>query len=183
MILEAPMCPTSQHHAVVWRQRVPPSRALAPEFLIDTAAEPISDAVDRIVALAWAWHAEKWPQESGDLQENRMKKIEAIIRTFKLDPVKDALVSLGVGGMTLSDVRGFGRQPARVDFYEDVEYTIDLLPRVKVEVVVPDDLVEKALSAIVIAARTGSVGDGKILVLPILQSIRIRTGEQETQAL
>jgi nitrogen regulatory protein P-II 1 len=112
-----------------------------------------------------------------------MKKIEAIVKHFKLGAVKEALTSLGVGGMTVSDVCGCGRQPARVNSYGDAHYTIDLLPRVKVEVVVDEDLVEKAVSAIALAARTGSVGDGKIFVLPIVESMRIRTGETGTQAL
>jgi nitrogen regulatory protein P-II 1 len=112
-----------------------------------------------------------------------VKKIEAIIKAFKLDAIKQALVSLGVGGMTLTDVRGTGHQPARVDFYEDVHYTIDLLPRVKIEVVVPDDLVDSALSAIRDAAWTGNVGDGMIFVLPVIQSMRIRTGEMGQAAL
>jgi len=112
-----------------------------------------------------------------------MKKVEAIVKPFKVDEIKEALSSLGVGGMTLTDVRGFGRQAARTDFYEDAEYTIDLLPKVKIEVVVPDDLVEKVLSAICGAARTGSVGDGKIFVLPIGGVLRIRTGETGEAAL
>jgi len=112
-----------------------------------------------------------------------MKKIEAIVKPFKVDEVKEALTALGVGGMTLTDVHGFGRQPARTDFYEDVEYTIDLLPKVKVEVVVPDDLADKALSAICGAARTGLVGDGKIFVLPVIRAMRIRTGETGEAAL
>jgi nitrogen regulatory protein P-II 1 len=112
-----------------------------------------------------------------------MKKIEAIVKPFKVDEIKEALTSLGVGGMTLTDVRGSGRQPARTDFYEDVEYVIDFLPKVKVEVVVPDDLVGKALSAICQAAWTGLVGDGKIFVLPVGGAMRIRTGETGEAAL
>jgi nitrogen regulatory protein PII len=112
-----------------------------------------------------------------------MKKIEAIVKAFKLDAIKESLVSLGVGGMTLTDVRGSGHQPARVDFYEDVHYTIDLLPKVKIEVVVTDDLVETALSAIRAAAWTGKIGDGKIFVLPVIHSMRIRTGETGPAAL
>jgi len=112
-----------------------------------------------------------------------MKKVEAIVKPFKVDEVKDPLTALGVGGMALTDVRGFGHQPARTDFYEDVEYTIDFLPKVKVEVVVLDDLVDKALSAICGAARTGSVGDRKIFVLPIIRVMRIRTGETGEAAL
>lgn len=112
-----------------------------------------------------------------------MKKIEAIVKPFKVDEVRDALTRLGVGGMTVTDGRGFGRQPERTDRYEDAEYTIDLLPKAKVEVVVADELAESAVSAICKAAWTGSVGDGKIFVSPIEAAIRIRTGEAGEVAL
>jgi nitrogen regulatory protein P-II 1 len=112
-----------------------------------------------------------------------VKKIEAIIKPFKMDEVRDALTMLGVGGMTVTDVRGFGRQPERTQRYEGAEYTIDLLPRTKVEVAVADELAESIVAAIGKAARTGSVGDGKIFVLPVEQAIRIRTGETGEAAL
>ena len=112
-----------------------------------------------------------------------MKKVEAIVKPFKVDEVKDPLTALGVGGMALTDVRGFGHQPARTDFYEDVEYTIDFLPKVKVEIVVPDHLVSKVVETIIAAAKTGSIGDGKVFVLPVEESIRIRTGERGEEAI
>jgi nitrogen regulatory protein P-II 1 len=106
-----------------------------------------------------------------------MVKIEAIIKPFKLDEVKAALAGLGVCGMTVTDVRGVGHQPERSTRWEGTTHTIDLLPRVEVEVVVPDRLEDAVVTAICAAARTGSVGDGKVFVLPMSQVIRIRTGE------
>jgi nitrogen regulatory protein P-II 1 len=106
-----------------------------------------------------------------------MKKIEAIIKPFKLDDVKDALTELGVVGMTVTEVRGFGRQKGHTELYRGSEYTIDFLPKVKVEVIVPDHLVDKVVSIIAASARTGSIGDGKVFVLPIDEALRIRTGE------
>jgi|SRR5262245_20131554 nitrogen regulatory protein P-II 1 len=112
-----------------------------------------------------------------------MKKIEAIIKPFKLDDVKEALTELGVVGMTVTEVRGFGRQKGHTELYRGSEYTIDFLPKVKVEVVIPDDLVDKVVSTIVAAAKTGSIGDGKVFVLPLGEAIRIRTGEQGQAAI
>ena len=106
-----------------------------------------------------------------------MKKIEAVIKPFKLDDVKEALNELGVVGMTVTEVRGFGRQKGHTELYRGSEYTVDFLPKVKIEVVVPDHLVDKVVHTIVGAAKTGSIGDGKVFVLPIDESIRIRTGE------
>ncbi|MBM3219398.1 MAG: P-II family nitrogen regulator [Candidatus Rokubacteria bacterium] len=106
-----------------------------------------------------------------------MKKVEAIIKPFKLDDVKEALTELGVIGMTVTEVRGFGRQKGHTELYRGSEYTVDFLPKVKIEVVVPENLVEKVVSTIASAAKTGSIGDGKVFVLPINHSIRIRTGE------
>jgi nitrogen regulatory protein P-II 1 len=111
-----------------------------------------------------------------------MKKIEAIIKPFKLDDVKEALTEIGVIGMTVTEVRGFGRQKGHTELYRGSEYTVDFLPKVKIEVVVPDHLVEKVAGTIVGAAKTGSIGDGKVFVLPITESIRIRTGEKGEQA-
>ena len=112
-----------------------------------------------------------------------MKKVEAIIKPFKLDDVKDALTGLGVVGMTVTEVRGFGRQKGHTELYRGSEYTIDFLPKVKIEVVVPDGLVEKVVSAICGAAKTGSIGDGKVFVLPIGETVRIRTGERGEDAI
>jgi nitrogen regulatory protein P-II 1 len=108
-----------------------------------------------------------------------MKKVEAIIKPFKLDDVKEALMELGIAGMTVTEVRGFGRQKGHTELYRGSEYTIDFLPKVKVEVVVPDHLVEK----VVAAAKTGSIGDGKVFVLPVGESLRIRTGERGEAAI
>ena len=112
-----------------------------------------------------------------------MKKVEAVIRPFKVDEVKEALTALGVSGMTVSDVHGYGREPERTSRYGGSEYTIDLLPKAKVELVVAEDLVEAAVSTICKAARTGSPGDGKVFVLPLLAATRIRTGEVGEAAL
>ena len=106
-----------------------------------------------------------------------MKRIEAIIKPFKLDDVKEALTEIGVIGMTVSEVRGFGRQKGHTELYRGSEYTVDFLPKVKIEVVVADGMVDKVVTAIAGAARTGSIGDGKVFVLPMDEAIRIRTGE------
>ena len=106
-----------------------------------------------------------------------MKKVEAIIKPFKLDDVKEALTEIGVIGMTVTEVRGFGRQKGHTELYRGCEYTADFLPKVKIEVVVAEALVDKVVATITGAAKTGSIGDGKVFVLPIDESIRIRTGE------
>ena len=106
-----------------------------------------------------------------------MKKIEAIIKPFKLDEVKDALHEIGLQGLTVIEAKGFGRQKGHTELYRGAEYVVDFLPKVKVEVVVADDLVERAIEAIVKAAHTGKIGDGKIFVTAVEQVIRIRTGE------
>lgn len=108
-----------------------------------------------------------------------MKKIEAIIRHFKLEEVKEALQALGVHGMTLTEVRGFGRQKGHTETYRGAEYTVDFLPKLKVEVVVPNHELEAVMEAILRAARTGQVGDGKIFVVDLADVVRIRTGESE----
>jgi nitrogen regulatory protein P-II 1 len=112
-----------------------------------------------------------------------MKKIEAVIKPFKLDDVKEALHELGVIGMTVTEVRGFGRQKGHTELYRGSEYTIDFLPKVKVEVVVPDNIAEKVVSVICSAAKTGSIGDGKVFVIPMGEAIRIRTGETGESAI
>ena len=111
-----------------------------------------------------------------------MKKVEAIIKPFKLDDVKDALHEVGVSGLTVTDVKGFGRQKGHTELYRGAEYVIDFLPKVKVEVVVEDSLVENVVEAIENAARTGRIGDGKIFVLPVDEAIRIRTGDRGPDA-
>lgn len=112
-----------------------------------------------------------------------MKKIEAIIKPFKLDDVKEALQEIGLQGITVVEARGFGRQKGHTELYRGAEYVVDFLPKVKVEVIVPDDQVEKIIEAIVGAAQTGRIGDGKIFVLPVEDAIRIRTGERGEHAL
>lgn len=112
-----------------------------------------------------------------------MKKIEAVIRPFKLDEVKIALVNAGIVGMTVSEVRGFGRQKGQTERYRGSEYTVEFLQKLKVEIVVEDDLVDTVLEKLVSAARTGEIGDGKIFVSPVERTIRIRTGETNEEAL
>ena len=112
-----------------------------------------------------------------------MKKIEAVIKPFKLDDVKDALHDAGVSGMTVTEVKGFGRQKGHTELYRGAEYVIDFLPKVKVEVVVEDNLVDNVVEAISEAARTGRIGDGKIFVSPIDEAMRIRTGDKGPDAI
>jgi len=112
-----------------------------------------------------------------------MKKVEAIIKPFKLDDVKEALTEIGVIGMTVTEVRGFGRQKGHTELYRGSEYTIDFLPKVKVEIVIPDHLVDKVVETVIAAAKTGSIGDGKVFVFPVEESVRIRTGERGEDAI
>lgn len=112
-----------------------------------------------------------------------MKKIEAIIKPFKLDEVKDALNSIGVQGMTVTEVKGFGRQKGHTELYRGAEYDIAFIPKIKIEVVVPESIAEKVLSTIEMKAKTGKVGDGKIFVSKLEEAIRIRTGEKGESAL
>jgi len=112
-----------------------------------------------------------------------MKKITAIIKPFKLDEIKDALVEIGIHGMTVSDVKGHGRQKGHTELYRGAEYNVDFLPKVEVSIVVAEDMVDGAVDAICQAANTGKVGDGKIFVGPVERVIRIRTGEEDAEAL
>jgi nitrogen regulatory protein P-II 1 len=112
-----------------------------------------------------------------------MKKIEAIIKPFKLDEVREALSDIGVTGLTVTEVKGFGRQKGHTELYRGAEYVVDFLPKIKVELVVPDNLTEPAIDAIVKAAHTGKIGDGKIFVSSVEQVIRIRTGETNEAAI
>ena len=112
-----------------------------------------------------------------------MKKIEAILKPFKLEEVREALSQLGCSGLTVTEVKGFGRQKGHTELYRGAEYSVDFLPKVKVEVIVTDDLVDKVIDAIVAAARTGKIGDGKIFVMDVSQVVRIRTGETGKEAL
>jgi nitrogen regulatory protein P-II 1 len=106
-----------------------------------------------------------------------MKKIEAIVKPFKLDEVREALSEVGITGLTVTEVKGFGRQKGHTELYRGAEYVVDFLPKVRIEVVLADDLVERAVDAIIRAARTGKIGDGKIFVSAVEQVVRIRTGE------
>ena len=112
-----------------------------------------------------------------------MKKIEAIIKPFKLDDVREALSDIGITGMTVTEVRGFGRQKGHTELYRGAEYMVDFLPKVKMEIVVPDELLEQCLDAIIDTAQTGKIGDGKIFVDEVERVIRIRTGEENEDAI
>lgn len=111
-----------------------------------------------------------------------MKKVEAVIKPFKLDEVREALSDIGVTGLTVTEVKGFGRQKGHTELYRGAEYVVDFLPKVKVEVVISDNLVDQTIEAIIKAARTGKIGDGKIFVTTVEQVIRIRTGETDEAA-
>jgi nitrogen regulatory protein PII len=112
-----------------------------------------------------------------------MKKIEAIIKPFKLDEVKDALNTIGVQGITVTEVKGFGRQKGHTELYRGAEYVVDFLPKIKIEIIAPDNLVSKIVETIETTAKTGRIGDGKIFVLPVEEVIRIRTGERGETAI
>jgi nitrogen regulatory protein P-II 1 len=133
----------------------------------------------RIVRAIPAW-SEAMNQTRGS---RPMKKIEAIIKPFKLDEVKEALQAAGIQGLSVTEVKGFGRQKGHTELYRGAEYVVDFLPKVKIEVVLADDLVDAAIKAIVEAARTEKIGDGKIFVTPVEQAIRIRTGETGDDAI
>jgi len=112
-----------------------------------------------------------------------MKKIEAIIKPFKLDDVKEALNGIGIKGMTISEVKGYGRQKGHTEIYRGAEYVIDFQPKLKIEIIVPADQVETVVDTLVNAAKTGKIGDGKIFVLPIEHVVRVRTGERDLEAI
>jgi len=112
-----------------------------------------------------------------------MKRIEAVIKPFKLDDVKEALSSIGVQGMTVTEVKGFGRQKGHKEIYRGAEYLVDFLPKIKMEMVVPAGIVEQVVEKIISAARTGTIGDGKIFVTPVEGIVRIRTGERDLDAI
>jgi nitrogen regulatory protein P-II 1 len=112
-----------------------------------------------------------------------MKKIEAVIKPFKLEDVKDALAEIGITGMTVSEVKGYGRQKGHSELYRGAEYVVDFLPKIKMEMVVDEDMVDKVVNTVVEAARTGKIGDGKIFISDINKIIRIRTGETDSEAI
>jgi nitrogen regulatory protein P-II 1 len=122
-------------------------------------------------------------RRQSDGEHRGMKKIEAVIKPFKLDEVKEALQEVGLKGMTVTEVKGFGRQKGHTELYRGAEYVVDFLPKVKIELVVGDDLVERAVEAIQQAAKTDRIGDGKIFVSAVEDAVRIRTGEKGTDAL
>ena len=111
-----------------------------------------------------------------------MKKIEAVIKPFKLDEVRESLSEVGITGLTVTEVKGFGRQKGHTELYRGAEYVVDFLPKIKIEVIVADETIERAIEAIIKAARTGKIGDGKIFVMPVEQVVRIRTGETDEAA-
>ncbi len=112
-----------------------------------------------------------------------MKKIEAVIKPFKLDEVREALSEIGISGLTVTEVKGFGRQKGHTELYRGAEYVVDFLPKIKIEIVVATENVDAAIDAIIKAARTGKIGDGKIFVMPVEQIVRIRTGETDEAAI
>lgn len=112
-----------------------------------------------------------------------MKQIEAIIKPFKLDEVKEALTKVGIQGMTITEVKGFGRQKGHTELYRGAEYSVDFLPKVKIQILVPDDKAAQVVEAVVNTARTGKIGDGKIFIVPVEEVIRIRTGEKGADAI
>jgi len=116
-------------------------------------------------------------------EENPMKKVEAIIKPFKLDDVKESLKEIGIQGLTVTEVKGFGRQKGHTELYRGAEYVIDFLPKIKLEIIVSDDMVTKVIDTIIDSAKTGKIGDGKIFVLSMEEVIRIRTGERGDDAL
>ena len=123
------------------------------------------------------------PRARNSLDRDHVKKIEAIIKPFKLDEVREALTEVGVSGITVTEVKGFGRQKGHTELYRGAEYVVDFLPKLKIECAVPDAQLDAALEAIQNAARTGKVGDGKIIVVPVENTVRIRTGELDDDAL
>jgi nitrogen regulatory protein P-II 2 len=133
---------------------------------------------------ATQWHG-NWKISLPDIKEDcgQMKLVMAFIKPFKLDEVRDALTPLGVQGLTVTEVKGFGRQKGQTEIYRGAEYQVSFLPKIKIEVVVPDDLVDAVVEAIAKTARTDKIGDGKIFVLDVQSALRIRTGETDTAAL
>lgn len=140
-----------------------------------------SDSFSIIFGLEWFWHESCLA--NGKSMGCAVKKIEAVIKPFKLDEVKEALHEVGVSGITVTEAKGFGRQKGHTELYRGAEYVVDFLPKVRLEVVVDDDQVERVVEAIANAARTGRIGDGKIFVSAIESAVRIRTGERDSDAI
>jgi nitrogen regulatory protein P-II 1 len=127
--------------------------------------------------------SEVFPGEQTDRKEVLMKLVEAIVKPFKLDEVKEALTKIGIQGMTVEEVKGFGRQKGHTELYRGAEYSVDFLPKVKIQILAPDDKAAKVVDVITDSARTGKIGDGKIFVTPVEEVIRIRTGEKGEDAI
>jgi nitrogen regulatory protein PII len=151
--------------------------------LCNPDANPLKQRKKRVGMLLAFLGLKIWGRMFRLLEDSRMKMIMAIFKPFKLDDVRDALTSLGIQGLTVSEVKGFGRQKGQTEIYRGAEYAVSFLPKIKVEVVVPSAQVDKALEAIQRAAKTGQIGDGKIFVSPIEHTVRIRTGEADDNAL
>lgn len=133
--------------------------------------------------MNWRYVLRLADQKTGDLFKDSMKKIDAIIKPFKLDDVREALAEVGITGMTVTEVKGFGRQKGHTELYRGAEYMVDFLPKVKIEIVVPDDIVDTCVDTIIRTAQTGKIGDGKIFVFDVARVIRIRTGEEDDAAI
>jgi nitrogen regulatory protein P-II 1 len=152
-----------------------------PNLLPVGTRHAILQRVPTIGAKAGSTHSKEIPAAAG--MRRRMKKIEAIIKPFKLDEVKEALHEVGLQGLTVVEAKGFGRQKGHTELYRGAEYVVDFLPKVKIELVCEDSVVERAVEAIISAARTGRIGDGKIFITPVEEVIRIRTGERGESAI
>jgi nitrogen regulatory protein P-II 2 len=132
---------------------------------------------------AAVWHALRFPTRHGRKGGRGMKLVMAIIKPFKLDEVREALTPLGVQGLTVTEVKGFGRQKGQTEIYRGAEYHVSFLPKLKIEVVVPDELADQVVEAIATTARTGKIGDGKVFVVDVERALRIRTGETDAAAI
>jgi nitrogen regulatory protein P-II 1 len=190
-----PDLPAYQAKCFWFRQTIPPFRTNPAQGPIEPVARGVQKArrpAPQIVCAGLEAAGQECTRPAGTLQPagpttperkaEPMKKIEAIIKPFKLDEVKDALHEIGLQGLTVVEAKGFGRQKGHTELYRGAEYVVDFLPKVKIEVVCSDDLVERAVEAISQAARTGRIGDGKIFISDIQEVIRIRTGERGEDA-
>lgn len=153
-------------------------------MLLSYRALPLSDQeIPAVLLLNTVKACIILPRTAAKLMEDVMKKIEAIIKPFKLDDVREALADISVTGMTVTEVKGFGRQKGHTELYRGAEYMVDFLPKVKLEIVVADDHVERCVEAIMKTAQTGRIGDGKIFVFDVERVVRIRTGEEDEDAI